>query len=1067
MKNSFTSTLLPIRWCLLLCITLASQLVLAGSAQSIWEVKIDLELNNEPLIKAFEDIESKTEFTFNYARSDVKSIKLTKQYNDASLGTILTDFSKRGKLKFRQIGKNINVNKLPDLEVSEPIEVADFKSVRINIRDENGEPLIGVTVLEKGTSNGAVSDFEGNVSIDVEEGAVLLISYVGFVTEQVVVGSADTYTVTLTEDLNQLESITVTGSRNENRSVTETPVPIDVIDMEEIVAPGGQISITEILNVVAPSFTSQTQTVSDGTDHLDPASLRGLGPDQVLVLINGKRRHVSSLLNVNGTVGRGSVGTDMNSLPTAAIKRIEVLRDGAAAQYGSDAIAGVINIILKDATDQLDLTVTTGANFSSNSNQFEGGTDGEKVQIDANYGIPLANGGFINFTGSLSTRTPALRNRDYQGDIFKGFHGAERLFAASGGTVSDMTLSDYQSAAAGLNYLGADVLTEIAGLDVSDTDDVTRLRELLGADVDEAELAARGLTREDFRFKVGTARLREGKAFANMSLPVGDNGTEFYAFGGIGYRQGLASGFYRRPAQGDGRANTPAFPNGFLPGLQSDVLDQSVAMGIRSKIKGWKVDFSNTYGRNTFDITVVNSSNGTLGVATPRDFQAGGFGFTQNTTNLDVSKFHNDILEGFNVAFGAEYRVENFQVKSGEEASWANYDVNGNIINGATPDSLLVRNNFTGATLGGGAQVYRGFTPQNEVNQFRNSIAGYFDFEADVTDQLILSFATRFESFSDFGETFNYKVAGRYQFSENFALRAAQSTGFRAPSLHQKFFSRSSTVFINGEPNEIGTFSNDSRAAQLLGIPNLKEETSTSSSVGLVVSLPSSGLTLTMDAYQIDIEDRIVISGSFSAGDDPELQRIFEAAGSTSAQFLTNAIDTKSQGLDITLSQVSEIGAATLKNDLAATFSKTEQVGDINTTPLLAGQESTFFGARDRLFLERAQPRTKLSLTNIFTIDKFTGLLRNVYYGSVIDPDSHSDDNLVEYGGKLVTDLSFRFSFSNVLSTTLGVNNLLDVYPDENREGSTSGDQFVYSRRTSQFGYTGRFMFLKVNFTLK
>ena len=1067
MKNPCKLTISTMSRFMLVGLLFLSQISIAAPSQSIWEVNVDLELNNEPLTNAFEAIEAKTDFTFNYSKSDVKAIKLTSKYRDVSLGQILTDFSKEGKLKFRQIGQHINVNKLPEEMNATPIEVVAIKPIQLTVKDDNGEPLVGVTVVVEGTASGAVSDFEGVVRIDAEPGTVLVISYVGYRSQSIIVGAATSYEVILVEDLNQLESITVTGSRNENRSVTDTPVPIDVIDMEEIVAPGGQISITEILNVVAPSFTSQTQTVSDGTDHLDPASLRGLGPDQVLVLINGKRRHVSSLLNVNGTVGRGSVGTDMNSLPTAAIKRIEVLRDGAAAQYGSDAIAGVINIILKDATDQLDLTVTTGANFSSNSNQFEGGMDGEKIQIDANYGIPLGDDGFINFTGSLGSRTPALRNKDYQGDIFKGFHGAERLFAASGGTVADMTLADYQSAASGLSYLGNDVLTEIAGLDVSNADDVTRLRELLGTDVDEAELAARGLTREDFRFRIGTAQLREGKAFVNMSLPMGDNGTEFYAFGGIGYRQGLASGFYRRPAQGDGRANTPAFPNGFLPGIQSDVLDQSVSVGIKSKISDWKVDFSNTYGSNTFDITVVNSSNGTLGVATPRDFRAGGFGFSQNTTNLDVSKFHDNILAGFNVAFGAEYRVENFQVTAGEEASWANYDVNGNIINAATPDSLLVRNNFTGAALGGGAQVYRGFTPQNEVNQFRNSIAGYFDFEADVTDALILSFATRFESYSDFGETFNYKIAGRYQFSDNLAIRGAQSTGFRAPSLHQKFFSRSSTVFVNGEPNEIGTFSNDSRAAQLLGIPNLKEETSTSSSVGLVANLPVAGLTLTVDAYQIDIEDRIVISGSFQAGNDPELQRIFDAAGSTSAQFLTNAIDTKSQGLDITLSQLSEFGNATLKSDLAATFSKTEQVGDINTTPLLAGQESTFFGARDRLFLERAQPRTKVSLTNMFTMDKVTGLLRNVYYGPVIDPDSHADAALVEYGGKLVTDLSFRYGFSDVLSATIGVNNLFDIYPDENREGSTSGDQFVYSRRTSQFGYTGRFMFLKVNFTLK
>lgn len=1064
MKQAITIILKPMIYVLFLSMTYPIQ---AGFSQSVWKVKIDLELNDLSLVQAFEEIESKTDFRFNYSRSDVKFLRYTKSYANTSLGEILVDFSKHGKLSFKQIGQNINVGKLNDPNKEQMVEIAPLKPVKLTIVDKNDEPLIGVSVSIKGTTSGGITDANGQVTLNVEEGVTIILSYIGFESQELIIGANSEYRITLQETLNRLADVTVTGTRNENRTVIETPVPIDVINVNEIAPAGGQVSLTEILNVAAPSFTSQTQTVSDGTDHIDPASLRGLGPDQVLVLVNGKRRHTSSLINVNGTVGRGSVGTDLNSLPAAAIKRIEVLRDGAAAQYGSDAIAGVINIILKDATDQLDITVTTGANFSSNGNQFDGGMDGEKVQVDANYGLKLGDDGFINFTGSLGVRKPALRNKDYAGDIFKGYHGAERLFAASGGDVSKMSLADYQIAAEGLDYLETTVLNEIASLDVTNTTDADRLRELLSGDVDEEELAARGLTRKDFRFKVGTAELREGKAFANMSLPIGAGESELYAFGGIGYRQGLASGFYRRPAQGDGRANTPAFPNGFLPGIQSDVLDKSIALGIRSKLEGWNIDFSNTYGKNSFDITVVNSSNGTLGISTPRNFDAGGFEFTQNTTNIDVARFYDDIFSGFNVAFGAEYRVENFSVKAGEQDSWANYDINGSVINGTTPDSLLVRNNFTGATLGGGAQVYRGFTPQNTTNKFRNSIGGYFDLEADLTDQFLLSFATRFESYSDFGETFNYKLAARYEFSNNLALRAAHSTGFRAPSLHQKFFSRSSTVFIDGEPNEIGTFSNDSRAAQLLGIPQLKEETSRSTSLGLVLEIDEANVTLTVDAYKISIDDRIVISGSFSAGGDPELTRIFEAAGSTSAQFLTNAIDTESSGFDIIISHGFDLGASSFKNNLAATFSKTEQVGNVNTTPLLANQESTFFGDRDRLYLERALPRTKLSLTHILTNNRFTALLRNVYYGSVIDPDSHADPELVEYGGKIVTDLSLKYNISDLLGITIGANNLLDIYPDKNREGSTSGDQFVFSRRTSQFGYTGRFMFAKLNFILK
>ncbi|MEM6815982.1 MAG: TonB-dependent receptor plug domain-containing protein, partial [Bacteroidota bacterium] len=732
------------------------------SAQSVWEVKINLKVDDQPLIEVFDEIESRTDFIFSYSLSDVRDIRITKNYRDTSIGDILMDLSKAGNVAFKQIGNNISVSKRSRKEKRSPVVVEELKPITLTVVDVNNEPLIGVTVAVKGSGSGTITDYTGTATLDVLEGDVLIISYIGFKTQEVTVGAGDIYPVVLVESTNTLESVTVTGTRNQNRTVIETPVPIDVINMEDIVAPGGQVSITEILNVAAPSFTSQTQTVSDGTDHIDPATLRGLGPDQVLILINGKRRHTSALLNVNGTVGRGSVGTDMNSIPAIAIKRIEVLRDGAAAQYGSDAIAGVINIILKEDTDKLDLTLTAGANFSENSNQFDGGVDGEKIQIDANYGIKLPKGGFINLTGSLASREPALRNKDYQGDIFQGFHGAERIFAANGGTVADMTLEDYRDAGAQISYLSADTRATIAGLDVNLEEDVATLRDLLGGDVDEEELAARGLTREDFRFKVGTADLREGKAFINMSMPTSET-AEFYSFGGIGYRQGLASGFYRRPAQGDGRANTPAFPNGFLPGIQSDVVDKSIALGIRSEINGWNVDFSNTWGQNTFDITVVNSSNGTLGVATPREFDAGGFGFTQNTTNLDVTKYYDAIFSGFNVAFGSEYRVERFSVTAGEENSWASYDINGNIVNAVTPDSLLVKNNFTDVTLGGGAQVYRGFTPQNEVSQFRNSIGGYMDLEADITNRFMVSLAARFESYSDFGETFNYKLATRVE----------------------------------------------------------------------------------------------------------------------------------------------------------------------------------------------------------------------------------------------------------------------------------------------------------------
>ena len=628
--------------------------------------KIELNFEETPISEILNEIKNQTSYKFFYINDEVNlNQKTTIRVDKVTLSKVLGLLFDNTDISYSVIGKQVILKKNSLLDKEEELQ----REIKGNVKDSNGSPLPGANVLVKGTTNGAQTDFDGNFIINLpEENNVLVVSYLGFETTEVDVTGKDFVTITLKDAAAQLDDIVLVGSRNPSRTATETAVPIDVIDITEIATQGPQTSVNEILNYVAPSFTSQTQTVSDGTDHIDPASLRGLGPDQVLVLINGKRRHNTALINVNGTVGAGSVGTDMNAIPTAAIQRIEVLRDGAAAQYGSDAIAGVINIVLKKATGKLDITLTTGANFSENSNQFEGGSDGEKVKVDANYGLAIGeNGGYINFTGSLSTREPALRNRDYQGDIFRGFHGAERVFAAGGGNVADMTLADYQTASQNVAYLDQATRDQIAALNVNDPADAETFRGLLDIDVDEQELTARGLTREDFRFKVGTAKLREGKFFANMAIPLSED-TEIYSFGGISYRQGLASGFYRRPAQGDGRANTPAFPNGFLPNIGTDIVDKSLAVGIKGKIKDWNVDFSNTYGINIFDITVGNSSNGTLGVATPRTFDAGALRFMQNTTNLDINKFHEDIFKGFNVAMGAEYKVENYGITAGEEA---------------------------------------------------------------------------------------------------------------------------------------------------------------------------------------------------------------------------------------------------------------------------------------------------------------------------------------------------------------------------------------------------------------
>jgi iron complex outermembrane recepter protein len=925
-----------------------------------------------------------------------------------------------------------------------------------------GNPLPGANVVVKGTSNGTTTDFDGNFNINVNAfPATLVVSSVGFTTQEINVNSAQNISVAL-EDGVALDEIVLVGSRSTGRTVIDSPVPVDVIDVVQLTSQGPQTTVNEILNYVAPSFTSTSQTVADGTDHVDPASLRGLGPDQVLVLINGKRRHKSSLVNVNGTVGTGSVATDLNSIPAAAIERIEVLRDGAAAQYGSDAIAGVINIVLRKNTNELNLLVNSGANISQHSEQYdEGGIDGEQFQISANYGLDLGkNGGFINFTGSMENRGATNRTDSMQQPIYTMFDVATRMLGYD--QAFNMNPSALSAYVASLDSS----LQSVYDNGIANGDDFL---DIIASDagpggaqpITEYELRQRGLSRDDFRMKVGQSKLRSGKFMMNMELPVDDNGATFYSFGGVSFRDGLSAGFFRRPAYTDGRGTTAALENGFLPHIGSRVIDKSLAAGIKGMIGDWNVDFSNTYGTNSFDFTIKNTANATLLASTPREFEAGGFSFAQNTTNLDISKKYDDIFEGLNVAFGAEYRIENYQLIAGEEASWASYDIYGDVVSASTPDADKQYSYF-GSLVPGGSQVFPGYRPENALDQNRNSYAGYFDVEADITEDFLLSAAIRYEDYNDFGDTFNWKLASRYKVSDNLAIRGAASTGFRAPDLHQIYFNATATLFIAGVPNEVGTFANNSRLAQLLSIPGLKEETSNNYSLGFTAKVPSAGLKFTVDGYIVNVDDRVSQTRSYSAsGQNAEVQQIFSDAAAGRATFFMNSYSLESSGLDVVVDHKMGIGEGSLSNSLAASFRKFEVTDVVE----VLGQE--VLDARAKGFIESAMPRTKVNLTNNYKTGNWNFLLRNVYFGEVNDPDFESAAEPVIYGEKIVTDLSIGYALSDNLSLTVGANNLLDVYPDEVPTASNYGDQFIFSRRTSQFGFNGRYVFGRISFKLK
>jgi len=933
------------------------------------------------------------------------------------------------------------------------------QTVKGKVTDSSGEALSFMNVVEKGTTNGTTTDENGEFSLNVQKlPTTISVSSLGFKTVDKNISDTSYVTIVLEEDNLSLDEVVLVGSRNKNRTVVNTPVPVDVIDVTELISSGPQVSVNDILNYVAPSFTSTSQTVSDGTDHIDPAALRGLGPDQVLVLVNGKRRHSTSLVNVNSTVGRGSVGTDMNAIPAFSIKRIEILKDGAAAQYGSDAIAGVINIVLKNS-DGLEFQVNQGSNLGDQTNNQSGGMDGESFQFDVNYGIPLDDkGSFINFTGSMSTRAPSFRAgaEGFTGQIFDGSNSVEwvGLNTGYGSDITQYSLAQIQTAAQGVTHFPFSLKNQInAATSIDD------LRGLLNFNTSDDELVTRGLTRQDFSMRVGQSRLRNGKFMANMELQLNDD-FSFYAFGGISHRRGNAAGFYRRPAQS--RAFTGLYPAGMLPEINSIVNDESISVGIKGKQGDWDIDFSNTYGKNSFDFNIGNSSNASLQQASPLEVYAGGFSFAQNTTNLDLTKFYDDVMSGLNVAIGSEYRMEAYDIFAGQEESWATYDINGDIWDGSADTQVV---DFFGRSRAGGIQVFPGFRPANERNATRNSYAFYGDLELDVNKNLFLSGAVRYENYSDFGSTFNWKLAGIVRLSDNVNLRAAASTGFRAPSLAQLNFNTISTNFISGVPYEVGTFSNDSQIAGALGIPQLKQEESFSASFGVTAKIPDANLSLTVDGFFTGIDDRVVLTGNFGIPDG-----IVTAA--ESARFFSNAIDTETKGFDVVISHKASISDLTFSSDLAVTYAFTQRVDEINASPELVDQIGTYFGERESYFLEKATPRLKANLGHMLQGDKWNIFLRNSFFGAVTNPDTTPGATInaarvhPEFGAKVLTDMSFGYDVSENLTLTVGSSNIFNVFPDASPSNLTSGNNFIYPRVTSQFGINGRTVFARLKFKL-
>ncbi len=864
-----------------------------------------------------------------------------------------------------------------------------------------GEPLVGATVAVVGTTNGTTSNVDGEYSLKLEPGEHdIAVSFVGYTEMRKTVEIEAGEVTVLNFNLNSgvyVDQVVVVGSRAEPRTQLETAVPIDVISAKTITS-SSQGNVSSILQYAAPSFHSTPQTISDGTDHIDPATLRGLGPDQVLVLVNGKRRHNSSLINVNGTVGRGTVGTDLNAIPAAAIEKVEILRDGAAAQYGSDAIAGVINVILKENTQLA--TVNARAGITA-----EG--DGEEVQVNSNFGFDIGErGGYVNATIDVLQRGSSNRSGDYTGSVFGD------SLNIGGRIYSDNNPEDLAAFYEQTPFDGQRVM------------------------------------------EIGNSAVRNAGLGINTALPLTGE-AELYGNMLFNYRNGKARGFYRFPGA-TSRVVPEIYPFGFSPEIHSDIMDNAFTIGLRGKLGEWNLDVSQTRGQNSFDFTVKNSNNASLGTASPTEAYAGGFAYSQNTSNVDFSRSKYFANFKLNTAFGVEFRLENYQIYAGEEASW----VNGGAVNS------------NGAAGSAGIQVFPGFQPQNELDKYRNNLGGYVDIEGELNKKLLIGLAARMESYSDFGENLTGKIAGRYKLTDDYTVRAALSTGFRAPSLHQVYFNNLSTQFIDVDgtltPFQVGTFNNVSTVTKAFGIEALRPETSQNLSLGLTGRI-APNFSLTIDGYRIRIEDRIVLSGRFREG----YEDILLPLGAGAAQFFTNAVSTTTMGIDAVASYRLSLGNAhSLDLTLAGNFTNTEVDKDdagnaiINTSEILDGQESVLFDREEISRLEVAQPRQKIVFTANYERAKLSALLRATYFGEVLYRHPSNSELDEDFSPRVIPDIELAYAFSKNLRWTIGAHNFTNTFPDPHElDANISSGRFIYSRRVMQFGLRGLFAYTKLGLT--
>ena len=800
----------------------------------------------------------------------------------------------------------------------------------------------------------------------------------------------------LAQSQDSTATVVVTGTRVANRTALDTASPVDIISADTLKTTGST-ELNQALSVALPSLNFPRPTLTDGTDTVRPATLRGMAPDQSLVLVNSKRRHTSSLVNLNGSIGRGSAAVDLNTVPSAIVKSIEVLRDGAAAQYGSDAISGVVNVRLRTDRTGGEGTITYGAHISEydllNAAAPAGATwtgpnsrkrtDGQTTTVSAWKGLPLGETGYITIAAEYKDQNHTERSG----------YDMRQLYAKVNGAYDP-----------------------------------------------------RELTINRFDAWYGDPEMQQKTVFVNVGNNLSPD-VKVYGWSSYQLRDARSAGYFRMPQ--DSRNVQSIYPDGFLPIIAPTVEDFSAAAGMTWALGDWDLDTSLVYGQNGMNYDVQNTLNASIGPTSKTNFDAGGFSYNQLVYNLTgVRKFDvGGLASPLNVAVGTEARREGYELHAGEPDSWRNGGV------------ILP----SGIPAASGAQVFPGFRPANASHKSRTAIGVFVDVEANITDKLLASAAIREEHYNDFGNNLSGKLAGRYDFTKNFALRGAVQNGFRAPSLQQQSFTSTSTNFVNGIPYEITTFTPNDPVAVALGAKPLKAEKSTNFSLGAVMRFAP--VSLTVDAYRINVRDRIVLSENLlsAAVRNYIVSQGFIGVGG--GRFFINGVDTKTEGVDIVASMPWNAGAAgRFDFTLAGNFNHTD-VTRVPTTAQLAALDPApvLFDRVNVLTLEKGQPKNKITASANWKLNQWGVTARATRYGEVLSPGTTEAFDFT-LKAKTIVDLEARYAFTRQFSLAVGADNLFDQYSETLPPALNTTSNTPFSNYTP-FGNNGRYVYARANYS--